>query len=100
MTADTNLTFAHLPQGGFIARIFSMQVGYALSPFLSTSSVVQYDNLSRSLGWQSRLRWIQRPGNDAFLVFSQGWAQDTAGGFRFSSADKKLSAKLQYTMRL
>jgi hypothetical protein len=66
---------------------------------LSFSNFVQYDNESRDLGWQSRVRWILRPGNDLFLVFSQGWLQNPRGGFHFSPGDTKLSTKVQYTFR-
>ncbi len=96
---DTEQTFARLPQGNFVARIYSFRANYSVSPFLSFSNLVQFDNESRDLGWQSRVRWILRPGNDLFLVFSQGWQQDARGGFCFSPADTKLSTKFQYTFR-
>ena len=96
---DTNQTFARLPQGNFVARIFTSRVNYAASPFLTFSNLIQYDNRSRNLGWQSRVRWILQPGNDLFLVFNQGWIQDTAGGYRFSAKDSKVSTKFQYTFR-
>ena len=34
---------------------------------------IQYDNVSRVLGWQSRFRWIVKPGNDIFLVYTHNW---------------------------
>ena len=96
---DTEQTFARLPQGNFVARIYSARVNYSVSPFLSFSNFVQYDNESRGLGWQSRMRWILKPGNDIFLVFNQGWQQGARGGLRFSVADTKISSKFQYTFR-
>ena len=60
---------------------------------------MQFDNESRKLGWQSRVRWIIRPGNDLFLVFNQGWLQDELGGLHFRSAGTKLAGKIQYTFR-
>lgn len=74
-------------------------MNYAPSPFVSLSNLIQYDNLSRNLGWQSRVRWTLQPGNDVFFVFSQGWLQDTVGGYRFSAQDSKVSAKFQYSTR-
>jgi hypothetical protein len=59
----------------------------------------QFDNESRNLGWQSRTRWILTPGNDLFIVFSQGWIQEPQGGFRYSANESKLSTKFQYTFR-
>jgi hypothetical protein len=99
ISLTTNQTFARLPQGNFVARILSSTINYAASPFLAFSNLIQFDNLSRNLGWQSRIRWILRPGNDVFFVFSQGWVQDPNGGYKFNAQDSKVSAKLQYTTR-
>ncbi len=99
ITVNTSQTFARLPEGNFVARILSGQVNYTASPFLSFSNLIQYDNRSRNLGWQSRTRWILRPGNDLFFVFSRGWRQDPDADFRFREQESKLSAKLQYTFR-
>jgi len=99
-TFSTNQTFARLPEGHFTARILSSQVSYTASTFISFSNLIQYDNLSRNLGWQSRVRWTLEPGNDVFFVFSQGWLQDRDGGARFTSQDSKVSAKVQYSLRM
>jgi hypothetical protein len=99
--ASTNQTFARLPEGDFIARIYTSNLGYTVSPRLSFSNLIQYDNRSRNLGWQSRIRWTQRPGNDLFIAFNQGWVQeeDDNRNLRFQVHDTKLSAKFQYSYR-
>ncbi len=94
-----NQTFAHLPEGDFIARILTSNIDYSISPFLSFTNLVQYDNRSDNLGLQSRIRWTITPGRDLFVVFNQGWLQDPMGGFRFQSQDTKVSTKFQYTFR-
>jgi hypothetical protein len=99
VSVNSNQTFARLPEGHFVARILSSQVNFAASPFLSLSNVIQFDNRSRNLGWQSRVRWTLQPGNDLFFVFAQGWIQDTPGSSRFTAQDSKVSAKLQYAAR-
>ena len=96
---NTNHTFARLPEGNFVARILTSQLSYTSSPFILFSNLVQYDNLTRNLSWQSRFRRILQPGNDLFLVFSQRWIQDPAGGYRFTAEDRKVSAKIHYTFR-
>jgi hypothetical protein len=100
LSLTSNLTFAHLPQGDFTARILSATVNYAASPFVTLSNLIQYDNRSRNLGWQSRARWTLRPGNDLFIVFGQGWIRENLEvGDRFAVQDTKISTKLQYTAR-
>ncbi len=95
-------TFGRLPQGNFVARVWALKADYAFSPFFSVANFLQYDNESRNLGWQSRLRWIIKPGNDLFFVFNQGWEQeqlDTGRGFRFRATGTRLTGKIQYTFR-
>lgn len=96
---DSNQTFAQLPEGNFVARIFSTQVNYALSPFLSFSNLIQFDNRSGNLGLQSRVRWTLEPGNDVFFIFGQGWIQEIGDFHDFRQQDSRLATKLQYTFR-
>jgi hypothetical protein len=89
---------AQLPQGGFVAQVFSARLDYSASPNLTWSNLVQYDSDSRILGFQSRFRWILKPGNDLFLVVGRGWYRRFDGDY-LPSFDKG-SVKLQYTIRL
>ena len=98
-TFSANQTFARLPEGNFVARIYTSTVNYAVSPLLSWSNLIQYDNRSRNMGLQSRIRWTLEPGRDVFLVYGQGWIQDPNSSGRFTPADSKVSTKLQYTIR-
>ena len=70
-----------------------------MSPLLTFFNLVQFDNQGTSLGWQSRVRWTLRPGNDVFLVFTQGWLEDEARSLSFHPTETKLAGKLQYTFR-
>jgi hypothetical protein len=122
ISVTTNQTFARLPEGDFTARILTSNVNYAASPRLSISNLIQYDNRSRNLGWQSRIRarslasgqreawprasaqpalgaWTLRPGNDLFFAFNQGWIHEEGDNRRFRTQDSKVSAKFQYSFR-
>ena len=99
ISLNTNQTFANLPQGNFVARIYRTQINYAISPFLSFSTLVQFDNRSNNLGLQSRVRWTLKPGNDLFFIFGQGWVQELDGFYDFRQQDSQLATKLQYTFR-
>jgi hypothetical protein len=94
-------TFARLKEGNFAARIFSLRFNYAFTPLLTLSNLAQFDNDSNNLGWQSRVRWILRPGREIFFVFNQGWIreQDETGAIGFRAADRGIAAKAQYTLR-
>lgn len=97
---STNQTWAKLPQGHFTARIHSSTISYNHSPGLAFSNLFQYDNRSRNLGWQGRVRWTMRPGDDVYFVVNQGWIQEPGDAVRFRAQDRKISAKVQYAFRL
>ncbi|HMG36132.1 MAG TPA: DUF5916 domain-containing protein [Blastocatellia bacterium] len=99
LSAGWNQTFARLAQGNFVARVFTVRANYSVNPYLTFFNLVQFDNDSKNMGWQSRVRWILRPGNELFLVFNQGWLQDERGGFNFRAVETKFSGKFQYTFR-
>ena len=99
LSFSTNQTFARLAEGSFVARVLTWQANFSATPFLTFSNLVQFDNASRNLSWQSRTRWILSPGNDFFIVFTQGWIQDVEGGLRYHAQESKLSTKFQYTFR-
>ena len=92
-------TFARLPEGNFVARLFVLRADCSVSPFLTFFNLIQFDNERANLGWQSRVRWIVRPGNDVFVVLSQGWLQDEARSLSFHPTDTRFAAKAQYTFR-
>jgi len=97
--AEARETFAQLPEGDFNARVITSSINFSVSPRLSFSNLIQYDNRSQNLGWQSRMRWTLHPGSDLFVSFNQGWINEGLGDLRFTTADTKLSAKFQYTFR-
>ncbi|HEX9722659.1 MAG TPA: hypothetical protein VGC53_00065, partial [Vicinamibacteria bacterium] len=99
VSLSTNQTFASLPEGDFTARIWTSNIDYSASPRLSFFNLIQYDNRSRNLGWQSRVRWTLQPGNELFVSFNQGWIQEEGDDLRFRAQDSKMSAKFQYTFR-
>jgi hypothetical protein len=86
-----------LPEGDFVAKVFSTRVDYSASTNITWSNQLQYDTDSKTVGFQSRFRWILRPGNDVFFVVGRGWSDETGS---YVSAFHSTSAKLQYTFRL
>lgn len=92
-------TFARLPEGHFTARVVTANLAVAASPFLSIGNLVQYDNRSRKLGLQSRLRWTLRPGTDLFLAIQKGWIKDETSQDRFTASETTVAAKIQHSWR-
>ena len=96
---STNQTWAKLPEGHFTARIHTSTINYTTSPRLAFSNLLQYDNRSRNLGWQGRVRWTLRPGDDFFFILNQGWIQEPGERVQFRAQDRKISLKFQSSIR-
>ncbi len=59
--------------GSFTTHIASGTLDLFFSPELSLRNLLQYDNESNAIGWQSRLRWIYDPGREFFFVLGSTW---------------------------
>jgi hypothetical protein len=73
-----------------------------VSPDLQFNSFIQYDNDSRSIGSNSRLRWTFRPVGDLFVIYNHNMNElldtfDRHRGWAFAS--NELLVKLQYAFR-
>jgi hypothetical protein len=86
-------------QLAFVQRLVRLRAQVILTPDISWDTFVQYDNLSHSVGWNSRLRWILQPGNELVIIWNQSQGANDIEGrdFRFQSAG--LTSKLSWTFR-
>jgi hypothetical protein len=87
-----------LPEGRLRTQVYEATPELQFSQWISLVNTVQYDTVSSVLGWQSRFRWILKPGNDLFLVYSQNWLDDLTLN-RFSTISRQAASKVQYTLR-
>jgi len=97
LTAEWNKV--QLAEGRFYTRLYRGLSELQFSPFMAWVNNIQYDTQSAVLGWQSRYRWILRPGNDIYFVYNHNWLDDPLAARRFRSIDSRLSSKLLYTYR-
>ncbi len=88
---------AQLPGGDFVQRLYSGRVQVNVSADLQVASFVQYDNESRSLGTNTRLRWTFNPLGEMFVVFNHNMLRSITNRFAFDS--NQLLVKLQYAYR-
>jgi hypothetical protein len=85
------------PGRAFTTQIGSGRVDLHLTPQLSVYNLVQFDNESQQLGWQSRLRWIYQPGCDLFVVGGVGWLREEDESL--VPTRQSLQVKLVHTLR-
>ncbi|MEQ1856628.1 MAG: DUF5916 domain-containing protein [Longimicrobiales bacterium] len=86
-----------LAQGDFTTRLWRVILDTQFNPRVYLINNVQYDSVSRVLGWQARFRWILAPGNDLYLVYQHNWLDATAAGW--GTLDRRAATKLSYTHR-
>ena len=86
-----------LPQGDFVTRLLAMRLDLHPSANLSWTNLIQYDNVSKLAGINSRLRWIPVEGREIFLVWNQGFdARDGQLGNRRTEAIAKVGWLMRF----
>ena len=81
-----------LPEASFNTRLYRVVPELQFTPFLTWVNNVQHDTVSGVAGWQSRFRWIVRPGNDIYIVYTHNWLDDPLLA-QFATQDRRLSTK-------
>jgi hypothetical protein len=79
----------------FSAVVWRADVDAQFTPWVSLVNTAQYDDVSHALGWQLRFRWITRPGNDVFFVYTHNWID--RGGL--TTFDRRGALKIVNTLR-
>ena len=85
-----------LPEGDFTTQVLRQRGEWQLSPWVSTTAIVQFDNISNVLGLFARFQWTVKPGSDLFVVYTHNW-QNLSG--KFFSLERAATTKINYTHR-
>ncbi len=87
-----------LPQGEFTTRLASVDTAVAFSNELAWVNLMQYDNISDTVGINSRLQWITDEGRNVFFVVNHSFVERPLDG-EFHSATTDVTLKVDYTFR-
>jgi hypothetical protein len=87
-----------LAEGTFSTRLYRVIAETQFSPWIAWVNNIQFDTQSSVLGWQSRFRWILKPGNDLYVVYTHNWLDDPLLN-RFATLDRRAASKVLYTYR-
>lgn len=104
ITVATNVQYNHvtLPRGSFTANVYEIETDLNPSPWVAVSAQLQYDDVSQLVGLFARLRWIVKPGNDIYLVYTHNWQNLNDGildNRELITLSKGASIKANYTYR-
>ncbi len=98
----TTVSYQHndveLPYGAFTTSLVQLRTEVVFSSTLSWVTLLQYDDISESMGVNARLHWIPEAGREGFLVLNHN-LQDSDRDNRFDSVGTDLAVKLNYTFR-
>jgi hypothetical protein len=99
LSLDTNLVRGRLPEGHFSENVYQVKADIFLSPDLGLMNYIQYDDISRQLGWSARLRWQVSPGNDIYLVYNKNWERRWDPTSRFLPLEERGVLKISLSIR-
>ena len=99
LAAERNV--GRLSVGKFTQDVIGARFRVNVSPDLQVNSFVQYDNGSRDVGTNTRLRWTFTPAGDLFVVYNHNVQTiDPSTGLRRVAFDSnQLLVKVQYAVR-
>jgi hypothetical protein len=92
------LNYVDLPQGEFVTRLVTLGLDAVFSSTLSWVNLIQYDNVSETIGVSSRLHWIPQAGREMYFVINHG-LEDFDLDNRFESQSSDAVVKVNYTFR-
>lgn len=94
--ANYEVIYAELPQGDFDFAITRLTLDFNLSARLTWQNLIQHNSVSKTVGWNSRMRWEVQPGNIWFLVFNSGWEIDDGS---YMPVNTGFASKVRWTFR-
>jgi hypothetical protein len=96
---DVNLVRGRLPEGNFNENVYQFKADIFLTPDLGFMNYIQYDSISRLLGWSMRLKWRVSPGNEIALIYNKNWERRWDPASRFYPQEERGVFKLSLSIR-
>ncbi|NOY60808.1 MAG: carbohydrate binding family 9 domain-containing protein [Calditrichaeota bacterium] len=89
---DNNIS---LPDGAFSTNVYRINANILFSPNMTLYNFIQYDNLTKVMGWQTRFVWILKPGNEILLSWNSRW-NDPLERYQVTESAARLKVKYNY----
>ena len=85
-----------LNEGNFKTNLIRFLGDFDLSPFISFSSNIQYDDISKRIGMNNRFKYTITPGSDIYFVYNHNWVDDSG---KYKTSSMLAASKITYTLR-
>ena len=95
---EYELNKVYLPDGDFETQVYRLNANIFFGPDISLTNFIQYDNISEEIGWQSRFRWILKPGTEILFVWNSNSMRHPIED-RFTVQESFTRLKLNYNFR-
>ncbi|MDD8031009.1 MAG: carbohydrate binding family 9 domain-containing protein [Acidobacteriota bacterium] len=99
LSFNTNLVRGTLPEGKISENVYQLKLDFYFSPDLGFMNYVQYDSVSKMLGWSARFRWEVKPGNFIYLIYNSNWERRWDPTSRFYAAGDRGVFKITLSIR-
>ena len=100
LSVDYNYWDVELPEGEFVLRQIDTKFSWSFLQNFSWVTVIQYDNISKNLGFNSRIHWTKRAGENVYVVFTNNYLElDENNSKDFKLLTRDASIKVNYTIR-
>jgi len=96
---NTEIVRGTLPEGKIDENVYQFKLDFYFSPDLGFMNYLQYDSVSRLLGWSARFRWEVKPGNFIYLIYNSNWEKSWDPNSRFYAAGDRGVFKITLSIR-
>ena len=97
---NLNLGYIHsnvsLREGNFKTNLIRFLGDFDFTPFISFSSNIQYDDITRNIGMNNRFKYTITPGSDIYFVYNHSWFDDNG---KYKTSSVMGASKITYTHR-
>ena len=97
---NVNFGYIHskidLKEGNFKTNLIRFLADFDITPFISFSSNVQFDDISRQIGINNRFKYTITPGSDIYFVYNHNWIEEED---KFITTSNMGASKITYTHR-
>ncbi len=99
LSLSTDLIRGRLLEGRFNENVYEVKADFFATPDLGFMNYIQYDSVSKELGWSARIRWRVSPGNDIYLVYNKNWERTWDPRSRFIPKEGRGVFKITLSIR-
>ena len=91
-----NHSNVNLKEGSFKTNLIRFIGDFDFTPFISFSSNIQYDDISKNIGINNRFKYTITPGSDIYFVYNHNWIDDSG---KYKTSSLLGASKITYTHR-